>query len=117
MGWGFGLPGGVEFEHEGGEEFLIIGQKQGFVGADHKDNVIAFGPIVLVEAEGFAEEAFDAVAARGGADGSGDAHAEARVGEIVGAGVGDQRAAGGFDAVFEDGGEIGAGADAESFWE
>ena len=87
------------------------------MGADHKDNVIADGPVVLVEAEGFAEEAFDAVAARGGADSAGDADAQARVGEIVGAGVADERAAGGFDAVFEDGGEIGTGADAVGFGE
>lgn len=111
------LPGRMEFEHEGGEEFLIIGQKQGLVGADDENDVITFGPVVLVEAEGFAEEAFDAIAARGGADSAGDADAEARMGEVVGVGVGDEWAAGGFDAVFEDGREIGAGADAEGFGE
>ena len=87
------------------------------MGADDEDQVIADGPIMLMKTEGFAEEAFDAVAARGGADGSGDADAQARMREIVGAGVGDQRAAGGFDAIFEDGREIGAGADAVGFGE
>ena len=38
-------------------------------------------------------------------------------GRSLGAGVGDERATGGFDAVFEDGGEIGAGADAVGFGE
>ena len=107
----------MKFEHQGGEEFLVFGQDEGLVGADDEDQVIAFGPVVLVEAEGFVKEALDAVSARGGADGSGDADAEARMGEIVGAGVGDERAAGGFDAVFEDGREVGAGADAAGFGE
>jgi hypothetical protein len=102
----------VKFEHESGEELLIVGQKEGLVGADDEDQVITFGPVVLVEAEGFAEEAFDAVAARGGADVAGNADAQAGMREIVRAGVGDERAAGGFDAIFEDGREVGAGADA-----
>ena len=96
---------------------MILGENERLVGADDQDEVVADRPVVLVEAKGFAEEAFDAVAARGGADGSGDADAQARMREIVGAGVGDQRAAGGFDAIFEDGREIGAGADAVGFGE
>jgi len=111
IGWGFGLPGGVEFEHEGGEEFLIIGEKQGVRGADHKDNIIAFGPIVLVERKAFAEEAFDAVAARGGATAREMLMPRRGWGDCWG---GRRRpvAAGGFDAVLEDGREIGARADA-----
>jgi len=107
----------VEFEHQRSEKFLIIRQKKRVVGADYQDEVVAFGPVVLVKSEGFAEKAFDAVASRGRADGAGDADAEARMGQIVGAGVGDERAAGGFDAVFEDGREFGAGADAVGFGE
>jgi hypothetical protein len=105
----------VEFEHEGGEELLIFSEDEGRVGADDEDDIVAPGPVVLVEAEGLAEEAFDAIACWGGADVAGDADAEARVREIVGAAEGDERAAGGFDAVFEDGGEFGAGADAVGF--
>ena len=81
---------------------MILGEDEGHVGTHDDYDVITFWPVVLVEAEGFAEEAFNAVAARGGADGSGDADAEARVRKFVGAGVSDQRAAGGFDAVVED---------------
>jgi hypothetical protein len=107
----------VEFEHEGSEEFLVLGQLQGLVGADDEDQIITFRPVVLMEAEGFAEEALDAIAARGGADGFGEAEAEARMGEVIGTGVGDDGAAGVADAGFEDGGKFGARADAEGFGE
>ena len=107
----------MKLEHERGEELLILGQNQRLVGADDENQVVALRPVVLVEAEGLAEEPLDAVAARGGADAPGDADAEARMREIVGAGEGDEGAAGGFDAVFEDRGEIGARADAVGFGE
>src|SRR6266566_734553 len=56
--WLFGLPGGVELEEEVAEEFLIFRQQHRLVGADDEDEVVALWQVVLVEAEGFAEEAF-----------------------------------------------------------
>ncbi len=107
----------MQLQHECGEKFLILGENERLVGADDQDEVVADGPVALVEAKGFAEEAFDAVAARGGADTGRHADPQARMRQIVGTGVGNQRAAGGFDSVFEYGREIGPGADAVGFGE
>src|SRR5688572_9149902 len=88
------LPGRVELEHGGGEELLVFGEDEGFVGADDDNEVVAGGEVVLVEAEGFAEAALDAVSPDGGADLAGDGEAEARVREGVGDGVEGEGAAG-----------------------
>jgi hypothetical protein len=87
------------------------------VGADDEDDVVAMGQVVLMQSEGFAEEALDAISARGGADGFGDSEAEPRVGKIVGAGIGDEGPLDCFAAGFEDRGKLGAGADAVGFGE
>ena len=107
----------MQLEHECGEKFLIFGQNKRLVGSDDQDEVVADRPVVLVETKGFAEEALDAVAVRGGADTGRHADPQPRMRQIVGTGIGNQRAAGGFDSVFEYGREIGPGADAVGFGE
>src|SRR5437763_263973 len=74
----------VQLEHRGGEHALVIGQERDLVGADVDDDVVAAREVVLEEAEGFAEEALDAVALGGGSDFSAYAQAQAGMIELVG---------------------------------
>jgi len=105
-------PGSMQAEREVGHEFLIFGEDHRLVGADDDDQIVPDGQVVLVKAEGLAEEAFDAVAARGGADAAADDDGEARMGQGVRESVDDQRSAGVADAGVEDGGDLVARAEA-----
>jgi hypothetical protein len=103
-------PLAVDFLGEFEEELLVVVERASFVGPDVDDQVVAAaivaGEVVLGEAKGFAEEAFDAVSLDSAADFSADAEAEACVGEGVGSAVDGQGARGAADAGAIDGLEL-----------
>jgi hypothetical protein len=100
----------MQANHQACHQLLVLGQDQRLVGAHDDDEVVAAGQVGLVKTEGLAEETLDAVAADRGADSPAEDDAQARVRQVVGKSVGDERAAESANAGVEDAGEFGPGA-------
>jgi hypothetical protein len=95
----------VRFDHQGEEKLLIFRENDRIMGPNDDDQIITAGQIVLKDPDGFAEEAFDAITADGGADAARNAQTPAALGQFVGLGINHQRPAGLFDAGGVNGGE------------
>lgn len=79
---------------------------------DDDDDIISLGQLWPQKADGFTDQAFDAIAFDGRADAAGNAQSPAGMREIVGHGEKYQRAARGFAAGFVNGGEGGFAGEA-----
>ena len=82
----------VQFRRQIGQQLLILCQCQRLVRTDNQDEVVSGGPIVLHEAEGFAEKSFDAIAADGGPHAARNGQSQASPWQRIGFGESRQRA-------------------------